>query len=204
MLSDPKEWIDTIGKVAVPVLLFVFGYILVNSVENALEQKKLEVESASAIKELLTTLHGEVGQSEANAAALTLAAYGEAAIIPLIGTIEYGSPQTEAAAQRALFMIGLQHPEKVTETLSNVLSKRHGQFHAHAHQIAIVVLGAVGHKDADNALLDYRFVMERTAPEGIGNWETIVRGAKIENYKETQVDLKRALASLDIEWSPSQ
>ena len=204
MASDRRQWIETIGKIVVPILMMVFAFILVDSVENALKKESLEVESASAINELLNKLHGEVGQFEANAAALTLAAYGKAAIIPLIGTIEYGSPQAEAAAHRAIFMIGLDHPQQVTETLSGILAKRHRQFHVRVHQHAIVLLGAIAHKDAKKALLDYSKVIAPTASEGLDDWKNMVRGAKKENYKETQKEMKRALASFEIDWAASQ
>jgi HEAT repeat protein len=191
------------AKVVVPIALFVMGYYLINSVENALSERKLEVTSASAISELLNKLHSDVGQSEANAAALTLAAYGEAAIVPLIGTIEYGSPQTESAATRALFMIGLEHPKEVSEVLAEVLDKRHRQFDARVHQIAIIVLGQIGDTCAKKTLLNYRDVLARRASDGLEDWQAMVRGAKVENYNETRDEMVRALASLGIDWTPS-
>ena len=204
MHPDTRPWIDTIAKIVLPVLLFVFGFFLVDRVETALKERQLEVQSASAIKDLLNTLHSEAGQSEATSAALTLAAYGEVAVIPLIGTIEYGPPQSAAAARRALFLIGLDHPKELTKTLSRVLAKRDRQFHAKVHQIVIAVLGEVGHPDAVYPLQSYRLVIERPADEGLEDWKSMVQGANVERYTNTQDAVSGALAALGVEWIPPE
>ena len=83
--SSWQRWIEVLTKLILPLLLFWLAFTFKDSVQSALEYRRLEVESAEAIEKLLHTLHKEeVEIDKAMAAALTLSAYGEAAIMPLM------------------------------------------------------------------------------------------------------------------------
>jgi len=102
--SQWQRWIEVLSKLLLPLLLFWLAFTFKDSVQHALEYRRLEVESAGAIEKLLQTLHQEeVNIGNAAAAAITLSAYGEAAIMPLIAALELGSSNTETAARQALF-----------------------------------------------------------------------------------------------------
>ena len=145
--EDSTDWlrfVEVASKVLIPLLIFYLAFTFKDSVEQALAYRKLEVESADAIEKLLNNLHKpEIEDSEAIASALTLSAYGEAAIMPLVSVYEHGSAVSEPAAKQGLFVIGLSHPESVTSSLNVVLSKHQGQFRWQTHRMAIEILGQI-------------------------------------------------------------
>jgi len=196
--SEAREWVVVIGKLLLPVVVLVLGVLLKGSVEHALKRRALEVESAQAIEILLTTLHKSgVSAPEAAAASLTLAAYGEAAIVPLIGALEYGSAESETAAKRALFVIGLSHPEEVTRSLASVLSMRQGQFKWRTHRAAIDILGEISHRNALKTLKSYRNFIKQPK-----EWMSMVTGAELSDFESTQRSLARALLTFGVKWTP--
>ncbi len=202
--SGPSPWIDLFAKLLIPVLLFYLAFAFKDSVQQALAHRRLEVESAGSIEKLLATLHGEGVQSEqAIASALTLSAYGEAAILPLVATLEYGYSESAVAAQQALFVIGLSHPEAVGTKLGTVLSKREGQFKWQTHQLVIETLGKVGGKSAKEALLSYTSQLEDPANTGFDAWSKRVRRASRGDYVDTQSSLRTALSQVGVEWNAS-
>lgn len=198
--STWQRWFDVLAKLLLPVLLFWLAFTFKDSVQHALEYRALEVKSAEAIEKLLQTLHEpEIEIGKASAAALTLSAYGEAAIMPLVGALEHGSTNTETAAKQGLFIIGLNHPEAVTRGLATVLSKRHGQFRWQTHQAAIEILGKIQQAEAREVLVSYRSLLEKSSNEGLPQWEKVVRGPKKEDYEQTQKTLNTAMAVFGIE-----
>lgn len=199
-----QRWIEVLSKLLLPLLLFWLVFTFKDSVQHALEYQRLEVESAEAIEKLLQTLHKEeVEIAKSMAAALTMAAYGEAAIVPLVGALEHGSANTETAVKQGLFILGLSHPVPVSRTLGMVLSKRKRQFRWQTHQAAIEIIGKVEHPKARDILMSYRVLLEKPAAEGLTGWQQTVKGAKQENYEITQKTLITALAAFGFEWNPS-
>jgi len=179
--SAPSPWqnrIEVLSKLLLPLLLFWLVFTFKDSVQQALEYQRLEVESAGAIKKILTTLHQEeVNMDEAMGSALTLSAYGSAAIMPLVGVLEHGSSNAETAAKQGLFILGLSHPDTVSRSLGAVLSKRKGQFRWQTHQAVIDILGKVEYPEAREVLLSYRPLLEKPADEGLIGWKQVVRAA---------------------------
>lgn len=202
--SSWKSWIEVLSKLLLPILLFWLAFTFKDSVQHALEYRRLQVESAQAIEKLLQTLHMEnLEMSQATAAALTLSAYGDAAIMPLVGALEHGSPNTETAAKQALFVIGLNHPDALTQGMAAVLAKRQGQFRWQTHQAAVEILGKVAHPKARDVLLSYRPLLAEPVSKGLPKWKRAVRGAKAAYYEDTQKTLTIALAALGVDWKPA-
>jgi len=202
--QNTREWIKAVGSLLIPLLVFWFAFSLKDSVEQAFKSKQLEVESARAIEQLLTTLHSsDVSKPRAGAAALTLASYGEAAIVPLIGVLQHGSAEAATAARHGLFMIGLAHPKDVTVGLAAVLSMRQGQFRFSTHQIAIELLGEIGHQDALKSLQEYRDHLGGQDEQGLKAWQIMVTDANMNRYIESREALARGLARFGEKWDPS-
>lgn len=198
-----KSWIKVLSKLLLPILLFWLVFTFKDSVQHALEYRRLEVESAQAIEKLLQTLHMEnLEMGKATAAALTLSAYGDAAIMPLVGALEHGSSNTETAARQALFVIGLNHPDALTRGMAAVLAKRQGQFRWQTHQAAIEILGKVAHPEARDVLLSYRPLLTEPVSKGLPKWKRAVQGAEAAHYEETRKTLMIALAALGVNWKP--
>ncbi len=202
--SPWQRRIEVLSKLLLPLLLFWLAFTFKDSVQHALEYRRLEVESAGAIEKLLQTLHQEeVEIGKATAAAITLSAYGEAAIMPLVTALELGSSNTETAARQALFFLGMSHPEAVSLSLATVLAKRRMQFRWQTHQAAIEIAGKISDPEARNALLSYGDLLQKPSNEGLPVWQLAVRGAQKENYEETKKTLAAALKAFGLDWHPS-
>lgn len=194
------DWLrlfDIVSKALIPVLIFYLAFAFKDSVQQALEYRKLEVDSADAIEKLLNKLHKpNIEDSEAVSASLTLSAYGQAAIMPLISVFEHGSASTEPAAKRGLFFIGLNHPDIVTRDLAIVLARHDAQFRWQTHKMAIEILGQLGRPDAREILCAYQPFISKPSDEGLKSWQKIIRNGSNEAYIETQKGLQKVLAGL--------
>lgn len=192
-----SQGIEIFSKILVPLLLFWLAFTFKDSVQYALEYKRFEVQSAESIEKLLLTLNkSDVGKNEASAAAVTLSAYGDTTIIPLVTILENGSPNAQNASKRGLFVIGLTHPNVVSEKLLTILSKQQGQFRWQTHKAIIEILGKIAHPDAKQGLLDYQALITLPGNEGETNWKKMVRDVSPEGYNNTLESLERSLAIL--------
>jgi len=201
--EDVRKWIDTVGKIFIPILLLVLGIQFKDSFERTMKERSLEVSSAKSMQELLSILHRpSLTPAEGDAAALALSAYGEAAIVPLVGAVEFGTAQVERPARRALFMIGLVHPESVTKELGGILAVRNGQLSFRTHKMAIETLGRIGHESALPYLQDYKSILNKPAKEGVPLWGKMVENASVESYRGVQATLGTALERFGVEWEP--
>ena len=201
--DNVRKWIDTVGKIFIPILLLILGIQFKDSFERTMKERSLEVSSARSMQELLSILHRRsLTPAEGDAAALALSAYGEAAIVPLIGAVEFGTAQVERPARRALFMIGLVHPESVSKELGGILAVRNGQLSFRTHKMAIEMLGRIGHESALAHLQDYKSVVDKPAREGVPLWSKMVENASVESYRGVQAKLAASLGRFGVEWEP--
>lgn len=192
-----SQAIEIISKILVPLLLFWLAFTFKDSVQYALEYKQFEVQSAESIEKLLLTLNkGDVGKNEASAAAVTLSAYGETTIIPLVTILEHGSPNAQNASKRGLFVIGLTHPKVVSQKLLTILNKQQGQFRWQTHTGIIEILGKIAHPDSKQGLLDYQALITPPNNEAETKWKQMVRDGSPEGYKNTLELLEQALAKI--------
>jgi hypothetical protein len=194
---------DVAVKLVLPLLLF---FVAKDSVEEALQWRRLEVNSASAIERLLGVMHDPKGSSETkSAAALTMAAFGEVGIMPLVGALEYGATGANEAASRGLFSIGLNHPGPVSEAMGRILAMRHRQFGWETHLAAIETLGKIGDESGLEPLQSYLLLMDHPPEKGVPSWQQAVlytEDAAFEFYIETQEALAKALLVYDVTWVP--
>ncbi len=198
------KWFELLGvKIAVPLVLLGLGFSLKGSVEQAFRRQELEVKSAESIEKLLGTLHkSNVSRVDASAAALTMASYGQAAIIPLIGVLEYGPSEAQQAARQSLFIIGLVHPEELASDLAKILERRNGQLSWSTHKAAIELLGQLQNPACIEPLQKYCRLLARTDRVGLEQWQRAVRGPRMGDYKATRTSLIDALNAYHIRWQP--
>jgi hypothetical protein len=202
---DSFDWLGLLlGPLVGPVLLFALAILFKDSVDQALRARQLELESGEAIDKLLTTLYGPVDTQGASVAALTLASYGRASILPLVGVLEHGSPEAEMRAAEALLSVGLSHREEVCTTLGELIGKRRGQFRWSTHRTAIRVLGQLECQDARKALEDYAAVVQAAPPAGAEPWLAMVKDGSQERYDLIRAALVEALDALGVRWIPDR
>jgi len=137
---DWPAWIQAIS----PVLLALVGLYFTDTVRMGFERQQLQLANASGMQALLVQLLGEkVSQTEARAAALTLAAFGPPAVAPLITALTDADDVLTPAIEGALRAIGLSEPAAVCGPLMSILEHHTGRYSWLMHRSAIRVIADV-------------------------------------------------------------
>ena len=111
----------------------------------ALEQRKTDLSGIGQMRELIAQLYKDgITPREAEAIALSLAAFGDLAAPPLIHAIETGSPNRRTGAEAGLAAAALAAPDPVCGTLARVIDNRTALFNWQTHESAIRLLGQLG------------------------------------------------------------
>lgn len=111
----------------------------------ALEQRKADLSGIGQMRELIAQLYKEsITPSEAEAIALSLAAFGDLAAPPLIHAIETGSPNRRTGAEAGLAAAALTAPDGVCAVLAQVLDNRTALFTWQTHESAMKLIGKLG------------------------------------------------------------
>ena len=141
--KDNWDRLQAVSSFASGALVAIVGYFLTGSVNRVLEERKLEVSTGAAVHELVLKL--ENGDSnEANAAAVTLAAFGSVGVVPLVAALQGdGSNQLEAA-KKGLRALALSARPQVCDALATVLGNRTGLYAWRVHRQAVVLLRDLG------------------------------------------------------------
>ena len=111
----------------------------------ALEQRKTDLSGIGQMRELIAQLYKDnITPREAEAIALSLAAFGDLAAPPLIHAIETGSPNRRTGAEVGLAAAALAAQDPVCGTLARVIDNRTALFNWQTHESAIRLLGQLG------------------------------------------------------------
>jgi hypothetical protein len=111
----------------------------------ALEQRKTDLSGIGQMRELIAELYKDgITPAQAEASALSLAAFGDLAAPPLIHAIETGSPNRRTGAEAGLAAAALAAPDRVCGALAQVLDNRTALFTWQTHESAIRLLGQLG------------------------------------------------------------
>ena len=136
---DWPAWIQAIS----PILLALVGLYFTDTVRMGFERQQLQLANASGMQGLLVQLLGDkVSQTEARAAASTLAAFGPPAVAPLVTALADADDVRTPAIEGALRAIGLNAPEAVCGPLLSMLEHQTGRYSWLMHRSAIRVIGA--------------------------------------------------------------
>ena len=150
---DWPAWIQAIS----PILLALVGLYFTDTVRMGFERQQLQLANASGMQGLLVQLLGDkVSQTDARAAASTLAAFGPPAVAPLVTALADADDVRTPAIEGALRAIGLNDPEAVCHPLLSMLEHQTGRYSWLMHRSAIRVIGDVGCPEARTLLQTYR------------------------------------------------
>lgn len=179
--KDKWDKIAVLGNLLVPILsavvVLVVGWYIKDSIEIALRQQEVEISAGAGMADLLTGLRGAATPSEAEAAAVSLAAFGRAAIAPLVNEMNKGSLTAQDAAAEALFVLGLTHPEATCHVLTRVLDNRSRQFSWQSHRRVIRLIGAIGCGAAVDSLHRYHALVADDSEPARRAYAKILRNA---------------------------
>jgi hypothetical protein len=138
--KDAWEKLQSVGTLASGVLVAVVGYFLTGSVNNALQRQQLQLSNVKEMRDLIGQLN-TADADQADAAALTLSAFGRPAVPAVMGALVAGGEVRAPAAERALRAIGLDDPEAVCDPARKVIDNRTARFSWLAHLAALRLLG---------------------------------------------------------------
>lgn len=126
----------------VPVVLFVLGYWLKDTVDQAFRERQLEQSGLAEVRGQLTELYSEeVDAGDARQAALAIGAFGGIAAQPLIEAVNLGGSGRRAAATRGLITAGLIDHGRVCRALAATLANDQGLYQWWTKQDAADLLG---------------------------------------------------------------
>jgi hypothetical protein len=131
-------WAEPLSKLILPLALVLITYWIKDSVDIALKERQLEVQTAQGMQAALTTLRTDgVTANAADAAALVLASFGRPAVVLLIREHDVGSPEVSLAAEKGLSVLGLTHQDDLCPALERVIGDRTRRFRIETHRMAV-------------------------------------------------------------------
>jgi hypothetical protein len=143
------------------IALAFVGYLLNGTINNALEQRKLELGNVTQMRDVLVRLrtggaNGQpLSQEEMNANTLALAAFGPYSVPPLIQLLETGGDVGAEAAEGALRSLLLTYPAETCAQLGRALANRSQAFSWRAHLRVLRLMGALDCRGEAGVLRSY-------------------------------------------------
>jgi hypothetical protein len=200
-VKDKWDKLGVFSPLVTGIVLAVVAYFLTGSINLALQKQQLELSGARETRELVSSLSSrDTSREEAEATAITLAAFGRPAILPLVNTLESGGEVRRPAAERALQLLGLTHQDETCAALQRVLENRAGVYSWETHAATIRLLGQLACGNSLPAVEDYhRLVAAAFTDEGLKTYTSIIRHDpefKRDRLPLLQQDLNQSLALL--------
>jgi len=151
---------DEAPKLVAAVVLLIITYWIKDSVDLALRRQQLQLETTKGMESHLESMaKPNAAQPDIDRAALLLAAYGQASIIPLVNELREKGARAQAA-EGALGLVALSDPEDLCKVLPGVLANRTGLFGWESHLRVIRLLGGSGCSRAKDDLRRYQMHLE--------------------------------------------
>jgi hypothetical protein len=157
---DWPAWIQAFS----PILLAAVGLYFTDTVRTGFERQQLQLANASGMQSLLVQLLGaNVSQTDARAAASTLASFGPPAVAPLVTALSEADDIRTPAIEGALRAIGLNDPDAVCVPLMSILEPQMGRYSWLMQRSAVRVIGDVRCRNARTLLQAYaKAINDRT------------------------------------------
>jgi len=142
------------------VALAFIGYYFTDSVKVALQERQLRLEHVKEMREVLLKMGSPaLTPEEAEANALTLSAYGEESIVPLLIQLDSGENRA-VGAEKGLRAVGLTAQEKTCASLHQVIRNRSGLFRWDTHLVCIRLAAELGCRAAQADLEQYQKMLD--------------------------------------------
>jgi hypothetical protein len=198
-----------------PIVLFVLGTWFVNAagdvVENqrvalenqrlALQERQVELGGIAEMREIVAELYEDgITSTEAEATALSLAAFGALAAPPLIHAIETGDAVRMTGAETGLAAAALADPRGVCRILAGVIANRTALYSWQTQQSAVKLLGRLGCRDQRLSVEAFgRLLAEGSAAyQATVRQETAIHEVNDAKLLRLQEQQQLALARLDM------
>jgi hypothetical protein len=172
--KDFWERLQALSSLISGLAVVVVGYLLTGSVNQAIQERQLELSNLKEMRELMIKLGtSDIDIENAEATAVTLAVFGKYAVIPLIHQLQNGGVNRSLAAEKGLRALALTNRSDVGKAVCEILNNRTRLFTWQTHRQAIRLAGVIGCKEVEPILKVYEVLIRKTKTEGV-----------IESYKK--------------------
>ena len=174
---DGWDKLQALGGILTAITTALVGYFLTGSVNMALEKRKLESTNVGQMRDLIRSFNSDkIESGDAEAHALTLAAFGEFAVPTLTAALGTNTQARALAAETGLLAVALHDRPFVCTTLTDVLDNRTQRYTWLLHKRTVTLLGKLdcGRK-ADRALERYLVLVgNANTPEGLAAYVSVL------------------------------
>jgi hypothetical protein len=151
--KHPIEYLQALT----PLIIAAVGWFVTDAVRSGFERQRLQLSNVTEMRDLLVKLVGpSVTLQDAQAAASTLSAFGEAAVPPLVTALASADDVRTPPIEDALRAIGLNHAQAVCDPLLRILGRPTGRFTWLLHRSAIRVVGDIDCPNAGPVLQGFK------------------------------------------------
>jgi hypothetical protein len=163
--------IQLVGPIVAGLVIWYVGFAVKDSVDIALHRQEVEISSASEMQALIGKLQEtDIGEAEARAAALALAAFGLPAANILVFELQTSNASTRSGAQVGLEMLVRAHPEPVCEMFRWLIDEGRRYYAWPTHQAAIELIGRGRCLQARTALLRFQTLVPDSTPDTLAKF----------------------------------
>lgn len=205
--SDGKDvWdkagilIELVGPIVAGLVIWYVGFAVKDSVDIALHRQEVEISSASEMQALIgKLLEPDVGEADARATALALAAFGLPAANILIFELQTGNAGARVGAQSGLGLLVRAHPEAVCEMFRWVIDEGRRYYGWPAHQAIIELIGQGRCLQARPALLQFEALLPDSSPETVAKFAGAIAAdppPSVSGIDELRATVDASLAAL--------
>jgi hypothetical protein len=138
--SSLKDWIQTLSPLVTALVIFGIGFVLKDSVTQALARETLDLTYVTNVRDLIKGFDTAQEQTTADSNAIALAMYGKVAIVPLIERLQ-GGDVAQLAAERGLRIIGDSSPAAACAAFIRILRDPARQYSWQTHEAVIRLVG---------------------------------------------------------------
>jgi len=139
--SSLRDWISTLSPFIVAVTIFAVGFVLKDSVVQALEREKLDLSYVGSVRDLIKNLDEAKDQSALDSNAIALAMYGKFSLVPLIDRLNRGDV-AQLAAERGLRIVGSADPAAACAAFTRILLDPARQYLWQTQDAVVRLMGA--------------------------------------------------------------
>jgi hypothetical protein len=163
--KDVWDIVSALSPFLTAIVIFVVTFVLKDSVDRAFQREQLHLSSVKDMQELVLTLRKpDVTKDGAEAAAMTLAAFGHHALPSLLSVLEIGDDVRAPAAEDALRAIGSTEPSDTCLPMTKILRDTTGRYSFLTHEAALRIIADSECADARPIVAAYQSQLQGVSP----------------------------------------
>lgn len=139
--SSVRDWIQALSPFVTALVIFAVGFVLKDSVTQALDRERLDLTYVTNVRELIKGFDTAQEQTSADSNAIALAMYGKFSLVPLIERLE-GGDVVHLAAERGLRIVGASDPAAACAAFTRIVLDPARRYRWQTHQSVVRLMGA--------------------------------------------------------------